>query len=636
MTIYGEVQENGPIHLEVAVVSAWDADDEAEGTNARLTYSIEKNVIDERTGQAIFMVEPDTGLVKTAICCLDRETTPEYHIQVVAVDGGGLKGSGTVVVRLADVNDNSPRLTRELWEAEVEETWGAGPPAGDTLLEVTADDRDTSNYFFYRVVEASGWGWDHFDIRTVGTYGELYAIRTLDYENPLHRRGFKFMVQVTDRGRGGWDDARHTDTAWVLIRLRDVNDNPPEFRRSSVHITVQEDTAPGTLLASMPAVDPDMEGRQRVEYRVVGGWGALSVEAGGSVRLWRALDREGEGGAEGVARVVGVDEGQPPLSSTATLSITVTDVNDCPPRLLPPTVLHVREGASAARLGVLTATDDDVWEMGHGPPFALALAASNPAHVLDLIALKFDASLDSGRGGAEVWALGPVDRERHRQLTAEVVVRDAGGLAASHPVTVVVDDVNDNPMRPAAKTVYLWKIQGGGSDASLGRVYVDDPDDWDLDDKSFAWAGSPHPLFSLNTSTGDIYASKLLREGRYELQFGVSDRVWGQEDVRANVTVGVRYLTHEALAHAVPITLTPTTPSALTMGWTPKRGGGGLGTLTQAVTKVLGEPTSTIEIVSVYGHPDTPYAPVSPAAAHPPTPPTTRLYRARMPACGWA
>ncbi|XP_037779315.1 putative neural-cadherin 2 [Penaeus monodon] len=258
MTIYGEVQENGPIHLEVAVVSAWDADDEAEGTNARLTYSIEKNVIDERTGQAIFMVEPDTGLVKTAICCLDRETTPEYHIQVVAVDGGGLKGSGTVVVRLADVNDNAPRLTRELWEAEVEETWGAGPPRDDTLLEITTDDRDTSNYFFYRVVEASGWGWDHFDIRTVGTYGELYAIRTLDYENPLHRRGFKFMVQVTDRGRGGWDDARHTDTAWVLIRLRDVNDNPPEFRRSSVHITVQEDTAVGTLLASMPAVDPDM------------------------------------------------------------------------------------------------------------------------------------------------------------------------------------------------------------------------------------------------------------------------------------------------------------------------------------------------------------------------------------------
>ena len=71
---------------------AWDADDEEEGTNAILTYSIEKNVVDERSGEAIFDIDPKTGLVRTAICCLDRETTPEYHIQVVATDGGGLKG----------------------------------------------------------------------------------------------------------------------------------------------------------------------------------------------------------------------------------------------------------------------------------------------------------------------------------------------------------------------------------------------------------------------------------------------------------------------------------------------------------------------------------------------------------------
>ena len=74
------------------VVSAWDADDTQESTNARLSYSIEKNVIDERSGESIFAVDKNSGLVTTSICCLDRETTPEYHIQVVASDGGGLKG----------------------------------------------------------------------------------------------------------------------------------------------------------------------------------------------------------------------------------------------------------------------------------------------------------------------------------------------------------------------------------------------------------------------------------------------------------------------------------------------------------------------------------------------------------------
>lgn len=36
-------------------------------------------------------------------------------------------------------------------------------------------------------------------MRSVGAVGQLYATKTLDYENDTHRRGFKFMVQVTDR-----------------------------------------------------------------------------------------------------------------------------------------------------------------------------------------------------------------------------------------------------------------------------------------------------------------------------------------------------------------------------------------------------------------------------------------------------
>ncbi|XP_069157547.1 putative neural-cadherin 2 isoform X1 [Procambarus clarkii] len=603
-TMFGEVQENGPIDLSVAVIAAWDADDVSEGANARITYSIAKNVVYEPTGEAIFTVEPDTGLVRTAICCLDRETTPEYEIQVVAVDGGGLKGTGVVVVRLVDVNDNCPRLEHSLWDLETDETRGQGPPDNSTLLHLSVLDSDTSNYFFYRVVEASGWGWEHFGVRTVGAEGQLFARQTLDYEDETHRRGFRFMVQVTDKGRGGWRDPRHMDAAWVTVRLRDLNDNPPHFHRLHAHVTVKEDAAPGTLLAALPAHDPDMGGEEGVEYRVEGAWGALSVDSEGGVSLRRALDREAPDGAIGVAKIVGVDHGRPPLTATATLTITVTDVNDSPPVLLPPTLFHVTEGAAPTLLGALTATDHDVWALGHGPPFNFSLAPTNPAHVLAHISLKFDPHLDSGRGGAEVWTVGPVDREEHRQLLVGVVVADAGGVSATHTVTVIVDDINDNPMKPGAKTVYLWKTQGGGSDAPLGRVFVDDPDDWDLGDKTFRWLGSPHPLFSLNTNTGDLFASSQVREARYELQFAVSDQLWGQRDVEANVTVAVRILTPDALAHAAPITLTPTTPAHLAKGWTPEQGGGGVGQVIQGVQRVVGEAAHTVEVVSVSTHLD--------------------------------
>lgn len=60
-------------------------------------------------------------------------------------------GTGQVVVRLVDVNDNSPRLEQRLWEVELDETWGDGPPDDASLLEITVVDPDTSNYFFYRV-----------------------------------------------------------------------------------------------------------------------------------------------------------------------------------------------------------------------------------------------------------------------------------------------------------------------------------------------------------------------------------------------------------------------------------------------------------------------------------------------------
>lgn len=78
--------------LLVIVMSAIDYDDPEEGGNAQLTYNIEKNVLDEHSGTAIFSIEPHTGEIHTAVCCLDREKTSEYTLQVVAMDGGGLKG----------------------------------------------------------------------------------------------------------------------------------------------------------------------------------------------------------------------------------------------------------------------------------------------------------------------------------------------------------------------------------------------------------------------------------------------------------------------------------------------------------------------------------------------------------------
>ena len=37
-------------------------------------------------------IDAASGEIRTARCCLDRESTQRYTMQVVATDGGGLKG----------------------------------------------------------------------------------------------------------------------------------------------------------------------------------------------------------------------------------------------------------------------------------------------------------------------------------------------------------------------------------------------------------------------------------------------------------------------------------------------------------------------------------------------------------------
>ena len=109
---YGNVTENGTAGMMVMTMTATDYDDLEEGTNAKLKYSIEKNVIDENTGTPIFEIEEDTGVIKTAVCCLDRERTPDYSIQVVAMDGGGLKGTGTAFIRVKETDEVSSSSNR--------------------------------------------------------------------------------------------------------------------------------------------------------------------------------------------------------------------------------------------------------------------------------------------------------------------------------------------------------------------------------------------------------------------------------------------------------------------------------------------------------------------------------------------
>lgn len=75
------------------------------------------------------------------------------------------------------------------------------------------------------------------------------------------------------------------------------------------------------------------------------------------------------------------------------------------------------------------------------------------------------------------------------------------------------------------KNYNLLFQQGEAPDTEIGRVFVNDPDDWDLPDKRFMWLPSYEqrsPYFDVHSNTGMITMKEGTPNGTYLLRFNVS------------------------------------------------------------------------------------------------------------------
>nr|CAH0107913.1 unnamed protein product [Daphnia galeata] len=326
---FGNVTENGTAGMVVMTMTAVDYNDPNEGSNAKLTYSIEKNVIDEKTGMPIFEIESETGVIKTAVPGLDREKTPDYSIQVVAMDGRGLKGTGTASIRVKDINDMPPKFTKSEWYTEVDETDGIALPDAP-ILRVTVHDEDETNTFHYKVIESSGFGADKFTmVRNNDGTGSLKVVQPLDYEDKLQKHGFRFMIQVNDKGEDNDNDKYHVAYSWVHIKLRDINDNKPLFEKANIETFVYENAEVGKSLETFRATDPDQGGKSKVSFaidRASDRRRQFAINQNGIVTIQRHLNREDTPRHQ--VRILAIDDGVPPKTATATLTVIVKDIND--------------------------------------------------------------------------------------------------------------------------------------------------------------------------------------------------------------------------------------------------------------------------------------------------------------------
>ena len=435
-----EVSEGEPVDAVIVTVTAIDVD---IGSNAVLTYSIEQNPvlgINSSSGGVFLLAQPD------------YEQTSTYLVTITAVDQGDVPLSATAMLRVTvlDENDNTPIFLGAPYSAFVSED--ASP--GLLVLSVNATDSDsTSNgALSYSIADSSFFS---IDISS----GDVIVSQDLDREVISE---VTLTVEVRDGGQPFL-----TNTTTITISISDVDDNPPLLSASSLAVAIPEDLGIDASVAAVMATDADSGTNAAILYRLINSSVPFAInESTGLVSVsGPGLDREL---VDAYSFIV---EAYNPFSaiftSTVTITITVLDVNDNPPRFLPSAnySFSVSESLSPGlSIGFIMAMDPD--SGANGSVFYLFNTT------------VFSVDGDSG----EVTLTTPLDYESAPLLMIEVFAADQGSpvLRSTAIVTIEVQNANDNvPVVTSDTTTFIYTE--GSSGVAIGNsIAVSDADDLQL------------------------------------------------------------------------------------------------------------------------------------------------------------
>ena len=340
------VSEKTDLNTKILSLIAVDRD---EGSGGLVSYKISKG------GRGHFEIFPngDVYLQKK----LDRETVSYYSLIVTATDAGSPSRSSTtsVVIHVADENDNAPRFNNRNYVFSVRENQSQNTVIGG--VAATDLDLDRNAELTYSLSSKS----HYFSIDPKS--GFMTSLHSLDREKLMTDIGqdnFQLTVLVEDNGI-----LRQSDTTTVNIVVEDENDNAPEFSKHFYVASVSENTKIGSEIITVHAKDADKGDNGKVTYGVSDSRLIKIDPETGVVSLASVLDRETLSRFE--VTLYANDSGSPhSLSAETTLHLTVIDVNDNDPEFNVSDVrLELSEDvAPGSTVYQFRATDRDAGENG--------------------------------------------------------------------------------------------------------------------------------------------------------------------------------------------------------------------------------------------------------------------------------
>uniref|UniRef100_A0A8C3H942 Cadherin domain-containing protein n=1 Tax=Chrysemys picta bellii TaxID=8478 RepID=A0A8C3H942_CHRPI len=301
------VPEDAPPGTVLALISVSDRD---SGDNGKVTCSIPPNL----PFQLVSTFKNYHSLVLAE--AVDRERVSEYKILVTARDEGApsLSASSSILVPIADVNDNAPAFAQPVYSVFVKEN----NPPGAHLFTVSASDPALRENAFvnYSVVERSVVEQSlsgYFSVHSES--GHIYALQPFDYEE---LQVLQFQVSARDAGFPSL-----CGNVTVQLFVLDENDNAPAVSPAGSgrgSPGPELDAPPGTVVALISVSDRD-SGVNGKESRAAGPF-RVGVYSG-EISTTRALE-EADGPSQRLVILV-KDHGEPALSATATVSLSLME-----------------------------------------------------------------------------------------------------------------------------------------------------------------------------------------------------------------------------------------------------------------------------------------------------------------------
>ncbi|XP_062928866.1 protocadherin Fat 4-like isoform X3 [Mobula hypostoma] len=344
------IPENFPTSGSVYQILAADPD-----VNDSVTYSITK----ETPGTTqYFILDSSTGLLsRTSISPLDYEAgIKRFQMKIVVAEAGKSSPkscTGSITINLENVNDESPQF---MPISPNSLTIDENLPWGTFLIKVNATDEDVDDVIYYEFVKT------HTGFLIEEDTGEIKIASLLDYDdiNTLTTSILEIRAYDTDQV--------HSSTSTLTIHIADINDNPPQCSRYLYNMELAETSPRGTPVVSLNCWDNDRTAANNIlKYNMVldsYSTGRFNI-TGNEITIGSSLLQYDDISFAAVhfqhlIIVKITDNGKPQLTSTATVIVKVTPVNEWNPVSGSRTFNVFEDSPIGALIGTAIFTDNDL------------------------------------------------------------------------------------------------------------------------------------------------------------------------------------------------------------------------------------------------------------------------------------